>query len=84
MLVGLGALGVVTKITLDLQPTFQVKQYVYENLPLSEMQEHFEAIQASGYSVSLFTDWQKKRVNEVWIKSRVEKGKSFDATPELR
>jgi len=81
--VGLGALGVVTKITLDLLPTFMVKQYVYENLPLSELQEHLDAIEASGYSVSLFTDWQKKRINEVWIKSRVEAGQSFNATPEF-
>jgi xylitol oxidase len=83
VVVGLGALGVITKITLDLLPTFMVKQYVYENLPLSEMQEHFDAIEASGYSVSLFTDWQKKRVNEVWIKSRVEAGQSFNATPDF-
>src|ERR1700680_3802561 len=81
--VGLGALGVITKITLDLLPTFMVKQYVYENLPLSEMQEHFDAIEASGYSVSLFTDWQKKRINEVWIKSRVEPGQEFKPTPEF-
>jgi alditol oxidase len=81
--VGLGALGVITKITLDLQPTFLMKQYVYENLPLQQMQEHFNAIEASGYSVSLFTDWQKKRVNEVWIKTRVEPGQEFKATPEL-
>jgi alditol oxidase len=81
--VGLGALGVITKITLDLQPTVMMKQYVYENLLLSEMQEHFDAIEASGYSVSLFTDWQKKRINEVWIKSLVEPGQSFNATPEF-
>jgi xylitol oxidase len=81
--VGLGALGVVTKITLDLLPTFMVKQYVYENLPLSELQEHFDAIEATGYSVSLFTDWQKKRINEVWIKSRVEPGQSFNATADF-
>jgi xylitol oxidase len=81
--VGLGALGVVAKITLDLQPAFMMKQYVYENLPLSEMQEHFDAIQASGYSVSLFTDWQKQRINELWVKTRVESGQKFDAPREF-
>src|SRR5262249_5536430 len=35
--VGLGALGVITKLTLDLQPAFTVKQYVYENLPLDQL-----------------------------------------------
>ena len=81
--VGLGALGVITKITLDVQPTFMMRQYVYENLPLSEMRDHFDAIESSAYSVSLFTDWQKQRINEVWIKSRVEEGQAFDATSEF-
>jgi len=81
--VGLGALGVITKITLDIQPTFMVRQYVYENLPLTEMKEHFDAIEASAYSVSLFTDWQKQRINEVWLKSRVEPGQPSHAAPEF-
>jgi xylitol oxidase len=81
--VGLGALGVITKVTLDIQPTFLMRQYVYENLPLTEMKNHFDAIESSGYSVSLFTDWQNQRINEVWIKSRVEEGHAFDATPEF-
>ena len=81
--VGLGALGVITKITLDIQPTYMVRQYVYENLPLSAVKDHFDAIESSAYSVSLFTDWRNQRVSEVWIKSRVEKGQAFDATPEF-
>ncbi|GAB4025003.1 FAD-binding protein [Spirosoma koreense] len=76
--VGLGALGAITKVTLDIQPTYQMRQYVYENLPLDQLKNHFEAIVSGGYSVSLFTDWQKKRINEVWIKSRA--GKSDDKT----
>jgi len=80
--VGLGALGVITRITLDIQPTFAVRQYVYENLPFAQMKDHFDAIQASGYSVSLFTDWQQPRINEVWIKSRVG-GTPFSAPMEF-
>jgi alditol oxidase len=79
--VGLGALGVVTKVTLDIQQTFQVAQHVYENLPFGELEKNFEAIMSSAYSVSLFTDWQKNNVSEVWVKSRVGEGRPFDAKP---
>ena len=81
--VNLGALGAVTKVTLDIQPTFTMRQDVYQNLPLAELEEHFENIVSSGYSVSLFTDWQNKRVNEVWIKRRIENGDNADAQPEF-
>ena len=81
--VGLGALGVLTRLTLDIQPRYMMQQYVYENLPLSELKEHFDAIMSSAYSVSLFTDWQKNRVNEVWLKSRSQEGKSFEAPKEF-
>ena len=81
--VGLGALGVITRVTLEVQPRFQMRQYVYEDLPFADLQDHFDAIESSGYSVSLFTNWQKQRVNEVWIKSRVEAEQEFHATAEL-
>jgi xylitol oxidase len=81
--VGLGALGVITKLTLDVQPTFQMKQYVYEDLPMSQWKEHFEAIESAAYSVSLFTDWKKPAFNEVWLKSRVDGGKEFQAGEEF-
>ncbi len=81
--VGLGSLGVITKITLDIQPTYQMRQYVYENLSFAAMKDHFDAIQASAYSVSLFTDWQNHNFSEVWLKSRTEKGHAFNAKPEF-
>ncbi|AYL94894.1 FAD-binding protein [Mucilaginibacter celer] len=69
--VGLGALGVLTKVTLQIQPTFMMKQHVFTGLPMSQLKQHFEAIVSAGYSVSLFTDWQTDSINEVWIKSRI-------------
>jgi len=81
--VGLGALGAITKLTLHIQPRFMMQQYVYEALPLKELKEHFDAIEGAAYSVSLFTDWQKKRVNEVWLKVRMEDGRKFEAPSEF-
>src|SRR3982074_769989 len=76
--VGLGALGVITKITLNVQPTFQMTQMVYEGLPFSQLEHHLDDIFASGYSVSIFTDWQNHRATQVWIKRRVDQGPHAD------
>jgi xylitol oxidase len=72
VIVNLGAIGVITKVTLDLIPTFKVRQRVFTNMPLEQAKQHFEKIISAGYSVSLFTDWQSENVSEVWIKSRVD------------
>ena len=72
--VGLGSVGVVTSVTLDVQPTFQVAQSVYQDLSFDHLQHHFEEIFSSGYSVSLFTDWQNHRATQVWIKRRLAPG----------
>jgi alditol oxidase len=66
--VGLGGLGVVTNVTLDVVPTFLMQQEVYENLPVAQLEAHFDQILSSTYSVSLFTDWRPDRVNQVWLK----------------
>nr|WP_229214080.1 D-arabinono-1,4-lactone oxidase [Dyadobacter flavalbus] len=81
--VHLGALGVVTKITLDLQPTFMMGQYVYEHLSFEQLKNNFERIQASGYSVSLFTNWQSRDIAEVWIKQKIENDQPLKAEPEF-
>lgn len=81
--VGLGAIGIVTRITLDLQPTYTMQQVVYRNLPMQELEQNFYTILSAGYSVSLFTDWKNKNINEVWVKSRQENGEPVHFTPEL-
>jgi len=70
--VGLGALGIITKVTLQIQPTYNMRQRVFLKLPMSQLKLHFEEIMSAGYSVSLFTDWQSDSINEVWIKSRMD------------
>lgn len=68
MVVSMGSLGIVTKITLDLIPAYTMQQQVYENLPWQALENYFDEIMASGYSVSLFIDWRKDSINQVWVK----------------
>jgi xylitol oxidase len=83
VIVHLGALGIVTEVTLAIQPTFQVRQYVYQYLPMESLKDHFDEIFSSGYSVSLFTDWSKDTINQVWVKKRVSADDPADAPAEL-
>jgi xylitol oxidase len=75
MVVGLGALGAVTRLTLDVEPAFEVSQRVFEGLRWETAYEHFDEITACGYSVSLFTLWREgegEGVDMVWVKSRTD------------
>jgi alditol oxidase len=72
MVVNLGALGIVTKVTLAIEPTFDIRQDIFQNLPVSALKDNFDEIMSSGYSVSLFTDWQNENVSQIWIKRKVE------------
>lgn len=80
--VSVGALGVVTAITLDLVPVFQVAQTVYENLPFLQLEANLPAILGSAYSVSLFTDWQHGRATQLWLKHRLDPSAPAPLTPE--
>src|SRR5579872_2993181 len=75
--VHLGALGVLTRVTLNLLPTFQVAQSVYRDLSFDHLKNSFDEIFSTGYSVSLFTDWQNHRATQVWIKRRVTPGEEY-------
>ena len=57
LVVGLGALGAVTRVTLDVEPAYEVRQRVFEDLAWDALFEHFDEIMALGYSVSVFTVW---------------------------
>ena len=81
--VGLGGLGVVTKLTLGISPAFEMRQDVYENLPLAELEAHLDELFSSVYSVSLFTDWQNASFNQVWLKRLVSDNATINANPQL-
>ncbi|WP_141724722.1 FAD-binding protein, partial [Streptomyces niveus] len=72
--VALGALGVVTSLTLDLVPAFGVRQFVRTGLSLDVLAEHFDTITSAAYSVSLFTDWSAPRFGQVWLKCLDDSG----------
>jgi xylitol oxidase len=79
--VGLGALGIVTRMTLDTLPAFEVRQYVYDDLPLEQVTEHFDQIAGSAYSVSLFTDWRGPLFRQGWLKRRTDVTDSWAPEP---
>ena len=81
--VGLGALGVVTALTLDVVPAFEIRQYVYDDLSPDALRADLDAILGAGYSVSLFTDWTGTTINHTWVKRRdtMPDGPFFGARP---
>jgi xylitol oxidase len=70
--VALGALGVVTAVTLAVQPTYDVAQTVYQDLPVRRLATDLDEILAAGTSVSLFTTWGRDVVDQVWVKRRTD------------
>jgi xylitol oxidase len=67
--ISLGALGVTVSLTLDVQPTYQISQVVYDGLPVERLGTDFAEVMGSAYSVSAFTDWVDPDVM-VWRKRR--------------
>jgi alditol oxidase len=87
--VHLGALGILISLDLALVPSFEISQRVYEDLPLSNLDDHFTDVMTSAYSVSLFTDWRAPRLTQLWFKQepgdppQVTTEPWFTATPAL-
>jgi xylitol oxidase len=69
--VSLGALGVVTAVTLKIEPAVEMRQWVYDGLPREALDDHVDEVFGSGYSVSVFLDWRTPTAR-VWRKHRVD------------
>ncbi|RIJ56737.1 D-arabinono-1,4-lactone oxidase [Clavibacter phaseoli] len=79
VVVGLGALGVVTRVTLDVEPAYLVRQRVFEGLSWDAFDENLEDVFGGAYSVSVFTRFGEA-TDQVWLKSRVQL--DVDGQPE--
>jgi xylitol oxidase len=80
----LGALGIVTRLTLTIEPSYEVRQDVWLDLPLPNFLADLDAIMAAGYSVSAFTTWSRPDViDQLWVKSRTTPpdGRAWGARP---
>ncbi|WP_150241869.1 FAD-binding protein [Nocardiopsis quinghaiensis] len=69
--VALGALGVVTRLSLEIEPAFEMAQRVRVGVPLDEVADHVDDVFGAAYSVSLFTDWRDE--GAVWLKHRTDR-----------
>ncbi|MFF2244958.1 FAD-binding protein [Arthrobacter sp. NPDC058130] len=83
MVVGLGALGIVSRLTLDIEPSFEIAQSVFEGLDWGQVLESFDALTSSAYSVSLFTDWSGATVGQAWLKNRTDRAVLPAGLPEF-
>ncbi len=69
----LGALGITTRLWLAIQPTYDLRQDVWLDADLELVLADLGAIMASGYSVSLFTEFTRPGVlDQMWFKARAD------------
>ncbi len=81
--VGMGALGIVTEVTLAVEPAFIVAQHVYRDVEWAQVLADYDAVTGRAYSVSLFTDWSGDTVGQAWFKQRIGDGRTADYPAEL-
>ena len=70
LVVGLGLGGIIYQYELRIEPTFEVRQVIYPEIPLDVLQRNFDQIMGTAYSVSYFTDWSSAQVGNLWCKFR--------------
>ncbi|MEO7752807.1 MAG: D-arabinono-1,4-lactone oxidase [Terracoccus sp.] len=75
--IGLGALGIVVRAELDIEPTYEVSQSLFTGISWERLEADHDAITSSAYSVSLFTMWGDEGITQAWLKSRGEAPDEF-------
>ena len=80
--VGVGAFGIITRLVLDIQPTYMVRQDVYRDASWDIVLDGFDEVMSSAYSVSLMADFGSPMIRELWQKTRVESTAEGHHQPE--
>ena len=70
VVVGLGLGAIVYQYELKIEKSYQIRQVIYPEIPLTVLRENFDQIMSSAYSVSYFTDWADPQVGNLWCKFR--------------
>ena len=69
--VSLGALGAVVDLTLDVEPTYEVAQHVFEHPSWDAILADFDEVTSIGTSVSIFSRWERTDIaDQIWVKQR--------------
>ena len=71
LVVGLGAFGIVVRVTLAIEPSYRMRQDVYSGLSWAAFLGDPDAVTGSAYSTSVFTTWGDE-VGDVWRKARLD------------
>jgi alditol oxidase len=82
IVVGLGAFGIVTRVTLDVEASFDIRQDAFIDLPWETVLSNFDAVSAAAYSVSLLTKWNDTAINRMWLKTRLFDGRPLKVAAE--
>ena len=82
--VSLGALGIITSLTLAVEPAYDLRQDVFEDLPVADFRDGFDAVLGAAESVSCFTTWEGDTIDQVWLKSRVGPDSPYEPPEVLR
>ena len=79
--VALGALGVVTRVELEVEPTYDVAQTVFAGLDLDVVEAEFDAVFSAATSVSVFTRWRPEPDAQLWLKRRIGREGAWPGGP---
>ncbi len=69
--VGLGAFGIITQVTLEVEPSYLMRQDLYRNTTWGHVLENLDEVLASAYSVNLHCHYGVDEFRTIWQKSRI-------------